>query len=75
MIKPVCDLKLSKNCEGELKQFGAILFSPPKGKTCIKYHVCKQCFDLLMQVKDSAEARRRFHEYKHFSLEEKVKER
>jgi hypothetical protein len=49
LIKPKCDLKLSPDCEGELKQFGAILFSPPSGKTCLKYHVCKPCFDFLME--------------------------
>ena len=39
-IKPIC-----KDCERELKSFGAILLSPPdkRGKVR-KIHLCKECF-------------------------------
>ncbi len=44
-IKPVC-----KDCEKELKTFGAILLSPPdkKGKVH-KIHLCKKCFKRVYQ--------------------------
>ena len=48
MIKPKCDLKMCKDCEGELKQFGAILLSSPKGHTVKKYHVCVPCFEMII---------------------------
>lgn len=39
-IKPKCDL-----CRDELKDFGAILLSPPDKKGMVKkYHVCKTCY-------------------------------
>ena len=47
-IKPVCDMKLVENCEGELQQMGAILFAPPQGHDVKKYHVCVPCFKEIM---------------------------
>jgi hypothetical protein len=41
-IKPVCD-----KCGKELNDFGGLIFSPPKGRTVRKYHICKNCFDSL----------------------------
>jgi hypothetical protein len=41
-IKPVCD-----KCGIELEDFGAILFSPPKGKIVSKFHLCKKCYSEL----------------------------
>lgn len=38
-IKPFCDM-----CKKELKEFGGILFSPPKGKIVKKFHICKPCY-------------------------------
>lgn len=39
-IKPYCD-----KCKKELKDFGAILFSPPdKSSKVIKFHICKKCY-------------------------------
>lgn len=39
-IKPKCD-----KCGEELKDFGAILFSPPdKNSTVKKFHVCVGCY-------------------------------
>lgn len=52
-IKPICDIKLSEDCEGELKQFGALLFSPPDGVIVKKYHVCVPCFEEIKPKKES----------------------
>lgn len=38
-IKPSCD-----KCGNELKEFGALLFSPPKGSAVKKFHLCKACY-------------------------------
>lgn len=38
-IKPICDL-----CKNELKDFGALLFSPPNDNIVEKYHICKYCY-------------------------------
>jgi hypothetical protein len=39
-IKPTCDV-----CKKELKDFGAILLSPPNKKNIVKkFHVCKVCY-------------------------------
>ena len=39
-IKPKCDL-----CKKELKEFGAILLSPPdKNNNIKKYHLCNDCY-------------------------------
>ncbi len=41
-IKPICD-----KCKKELSDFGAILFSPPKGHDVKKFHICKDCYDQI----------------------------
>jgi len=39
-LKPKCD-----KCGKELKEFGAILLSPPNKKSQVtKFHLCKGCF-------------------------------
>jgi len=38
-IKPKCD-----KCGQELKEFGGILLSPPKGRIVKKFHLCKNCY-------------------------------
>ncbi len=39
-IKPKCD-----KCKEELKDFGAILLSPPNKKSDVrKFHICKDCY-------------------------------
>ncbi|MDO8620662.1 MAG: hypothetical protein Q7R31_00030 [Candidatus Levybacteria bacterium] len=39
-IKPICN-----KCGSELKDFGALLFSPPDKKGSVKkWHVCKKCY-------------------------------
>lgn len=39
-IKPHCD-----KCKKELKDFGAILLSPPNTKSNVKkFHICKLCY-------------------------------
>lgn len=47
-IKPICDMKLVRNCEGELKHMGAILLGPPDGHDIKKYHICVPCFKKIM---------------------------
>ncbi len=52
MIKPSCDI-----CSKELKEYGAILFSPPKirfigeKQSCEKYHICVSCFKKIIKWK------------------------
>lgn len=42
-LKPKCD-----RCKKELKEFGALLFSPPNKKNTIKkFHLCVQCYEDL----------------------------
>jgi len=42
-IKPLCDI-----CKKELKDYGAILLSPPDEKCMVKkYHICKKCYEGL----------------------------
>ena len=44
MIKVVCN-----RCGNELTKFGAILLSPPDKKSKLrKYHICKDCFRLIL---------------------------
>lgn len=55
MIRPQCDMNLSLNCEGELQQFGALLFGPPEqyesGQSVDKMHVCVPCYNYLMRTR------------------------
>ena len=42
-MKPKCNI-----CTEELKEFGAILLSPPDDEDLVKkYHICKKCFKKL----------------------------
>lgn len=42
-INPICD-----NCKKELKDFGAILLSPPDPENKVrKFHICKGCYVLI----------------------------
>ena len=44
-IKPKCD-----SCKKELKEFGAILLSPPKVKNKVhKFHLCKSCYGEILK--------------------------
>jgi hypothetical protein len=56
MIRPRCYFKLSSECEGELRQFGGILLSPPSGvdepMTVKKYHICVKCYEALVKRVD-----------------------
>lgn len=38
-IKPHCD-----KCGKELREFGALLFGPPKNNIVEKFHLCKNCY-------------------------------
>ncbi len=40
MLKIKCD-----SCGNELKEPGALLFSPPCGAQCIKIHICRSCWE------------------------------
>jgi hypothetical protein len=46
-IRPVCD-----NCKKELKEFGAILLSPPKNGLVVKYHLCGACYKKVTDTFD-----------------------
>ena len=52
MTEPTCDLRISEKCEGKLRHFGAILFSPPKEKHDVKkWHVCVECYKEIAKMK------------------------
>ncbi len=45
-IKPVCD-----KCKKELKDYGAILLSPPDAKQKVrKFHLCKKCYKEVLPL-------------------------
>ncbi len=45
-ISPKCD-----KCQKELKDFGAIVLSPPDSNSAvIKYHLCKNCYKEIAKV-------------------------
>ena len=45
-IKPKCD-----KCQNELKEFGAILLSPPNKKSNVhKYHLCVECYEYIKSL-------------------------
>ena len=41
-INPKCH-----RCGSELKEFGAILLSPPSGKSVDKFHICTECYLII----------------------------
>lgn len=41
-----------RGCEKLLKQPGAILLSPPSGDQCFKLHLCKKCYNLILEAID-----------------------
>jgi len=44
-IRPTCE-----RCKKELKEFGAILLSPPDKKNLVKkYHLCQKCYAELLE--------------------------
>ena len=46
-IKPICD-----KCKKELKDFGAILLSPPDIENKVrKFHICKECYKKIKPTK------------------------
>ena len=45
-IRPQCD-----KCKKELKEFGAILLSPPGKKNLVrKFHLCKKCYRQIKRI-------------------------
>ena len=47
-ITPQCD-----RCKKELKEFGGLLFSPPDEKKEVKkFHLCKSCYEIIVQEND-----------------------
>lgn len=44
MLKIICSI-----CDIELKDFGALLFSPPKESEVKKFHICKECYNELFK--------------------------
>lgn len=55
-IAPTCDL-----CGAELKKFGAILLSPPKGRAAEKLHACVGCWQKKVEpmVRPAARAKKK----------------
>lgn len=48
LINPICDV-----CKKELKDFGALLFSPPNNENIVKkYHICVGCYDEIINKID-----------------------
>jgi hypothetical protein len=46
-IHPICDF-----CKQELKDYGALLFSPPDKKSTVeKFHICKDCYKQIIAKK------------------------
>lgn len=45
MINPKCDI-----CKMKLKDYGALLFSPPKDSKVSKFHICKECYYRLIKT-------------------------
>ncbi|MFC1696903.1 hypothetical protein ACFL1H_01095 [Nanoarchaeota archaeon] len=45
MIKPICD-----KCKKELDDFGAILLSPPVENNVKKFHICKECYNDIIDL-------------------------
>jgi hypothetical protein len=37
-----------EKCGKQLEYQGALLFGPPKGSECNKWHICEACYRLLM---------------------------
>lgn len=50
VIKPICD-----KCKKELNEFGGILLSPPnKNNEVKKFHLCKSCYEEIINSFTSA---------------------
>lgn len=49
-MKIICDV-----CDKELKKFGALLFSPPRGFTVKKFHICVECYKKYFLVREVIE--------------------
>lgn len=47
MLRPKCDFK---NCGSKLKEYGAILFGPPKRGKVNKFHICRSCYKNLRKL-------------------------
>lgn len=44
-IKPICD-----KCKKELEDFGGILLSPPNQESQVKkFHLCKNCYQEIIE--------------------------
>lgn len=42
-IQPKCD-----KCKNELTEFGGILLSPPENNLVRKFHLCKECYNSIV---------------------------
>ena len=52
MIEPACH-----KCLKELEDYGAIVLSPPeRDGRCDKYHICKKCWEKLLDFMGEMEA-------------------
>ena len=51
LLQIFCDVGIAEDCEGELKNKGAILISPPDNENKYrKYHICINCYNKLMET-------------------------
>ncbi len=51
MIKPIC-----YKCKREIKEFGALLFSPPMlNDTVHKMHLCLECYKKVLHIIEISE--------------------
>lgn len=44
-LSPNCDI-----CKKELKEYGALLFSPPKKNRTRKFHICVDCYNYIKRI-------------------------
>jgi hypothetical protein len=52
-INPICD-----KCKKELREFGAILLSPPDFENKVKkFHICKECYTKLEEEFNSSSSK------------------
>ena len=45
MLKILCG-----RCQKELREPGALLFSPPMNKVVLTFHLCVECFDVILKT-------------------------
>lgn len=59
-INPTC-----YRCGSELKEFGAILLSPPNGKSVDKFHICTECYSIIIEEINKYTIKKKFKNLSH----------